>query len=141
MKLGIRFYISWILSAMGMFILFYLWHGVFLNDFKRLTFPLSWFVTFAAFTYLILGAGMFLLFEAQIMKRIYNFFFRALLCGLIAGISLFMIVTVLNFSLTTTLSVQHLMVDCIWQICEQTGGALFIFACKVLIPDPKVQNL
>ena len=41
MNLGIRFFISWILTALVMFTLFYYWHGVILNDFKRLNFPLT----------------------------------------------------------------------------------------------------
>ena len=67
MKLGLRFFLSWILSAVSMFILFYLWHGVFLNDFKRIQFPLTWFVTFAAFSYLIIAAGMYFFFESRIL--------------------------------------------------------------------------
>lgn len=136
MKLGIRFFASWILSALTMFILFYVWHGVFLNDFKRIQFPLAWFVTFAAFTYLIFGAGIYFLFESQIMKWFENPFLRAVVCGVIAGFSLFMIATIVNISLTKHLSKQHLLVDCIWQMTEQCMGALTVVAMKYLIREP-----
>jgi hypothetical protein len=83
-----------------MFSLFYTWHGVFLNDFKRIHFPMGWFVTFAAVTYLILGAVIYLFFESDLMRKIYNLFIRGLVCGAVAGLALFMITTIINISLT-----------------------------------------
>jgi hypothetical protein len=140
MKIGIRFFLSWIISAVTMFALFYAWHGIFLNDFKRIQFPLSWFVTFAALSYLIMGAGIYFLYESQIMKRIQNLHIRGLVCGFISGFSLFMIATVVNISLTKHLSVQHLMVDCIWQISEQTVGLAVVVLLKIFIRDPHLQD-
>jgi hypothetical protein len=140
MKLGLRFFLSWIFSSIVMFTLFYVWHGVFLNDFKRIQFPLSWFVTFAALTYLILGAGIYFLYENHLMKKIRNFFIRGLLCGLIAGFSLFMIATIVNISLTRHLSVQHLMIDSIWQISEQIVGTMVIVLFKMIIHEPQAEH-
>lgn len=141
MKLNLRFFISWIISALVMFSLFYAWHGIFLNDFKRIKFPLSWFMMFAALTYLIFGAGIYLLFESQILKNIRNTFMRGLTCGVIAGFSLFMIATVVNISLTKHLSMQHLIVDCSWQMAEQTFGAMVVVGLKYIIRDPIPQHL
>lgn len=135
MKLSIRFYISWISSAIVMFALFYFWHGIFLNDLKRIQFPLTWFVSFAALTYLIFGAAIYFLFEARIMKTFRNFFIRGLLCGIIAGFSLFMMATVVNISLTGHLSLQHLLIDCVWQITEQIIGAMVIVVFKIAIHE------
>lgn len=140
MKTGLRFYLSWILSAIVMFTLFYVWHGIFLNDFKRIQFPLSWFVTFAAFTYLIFGAGIYFLYESRLMKQVRNFIVRGLICGVIAGFSLFMMATIVNISLTRHLSVQHLSIDCIWQITEQTLGAFVVVLFKVIIHEPHVEH-
>jgi hypothetical protein len=140
MKIGIRFFLSWIVSAVVMFILFYTWHGIFLNDFKRIQFPLSWFVTFAALTYLIFGAGMYMLFEARAMKRFRNFFVRGIICGIIAGFSLFMIATIVNISLTRHLSVQHLMIDCIWQMTEQVVGAMVVVIFKIAIHEHQAEH-
>ena len=141
MKINVRFYVSWLLSALVMFILFYLWHGVFLNDFQRLNFPLTWFVTFAAITYLLFGAGIYLLYESSIMKKVNNLFVRALICGLIAGFSLFMIATIVNISLTKHLSMQHLMVDCIWQITEQIMGAMVVVLVRGFIHDRQAEPI
>lgn len=140
MKLGIRFFLSWLVSAVVMFTLFYIWHGIFLNDFKRIQFPLSWFVTFAALTYLIFGAGIYMLFESRAMKRFRNFFVRGILCGIIAGFSLFMIATIVNISLTKHLSVQHLMIDCIWQMTEQIVGAMVVVIFKIAIHEHQVEH-
>src|SRR5688572_19098008 len=141
MKLGLRFFLSWIFSAIVMFTLFYVWHGIFLNDFKRIQFPLGWFVSFAALTYLIFGAVIYFLYEAEIMKRIRSFFARGLVVGVIAGFSLFMIATIVNISLTKHLSMQHLMMDCIWQISEQIVGAMVVVLYKIVIHEPQPEQI
>jgi hypothetical protein len=141
MKLGLRFYLSWILSAVTMFTLFYVWHGVFLNDFKRIQFPLSWFMVFAALSYLIFGAGIYFLYESSIMKKIENIYLRGLACGLLSGFCLLMIATVVNISLTKHLSMDHLLVDCIWQMSEQTIGAMVLVALKVFVREPQFDEV
>lgn len=141
MKLGVRFYLSWILSAITMFVLFYLWHGVFLNDFKRVQFPISWLITFAVFTYLILGAGTYFLYESRLMKSFRNFILRGIICGGLAGLSLFMIATIVNLSLTRHLSIQHLMIDCTWQIVEQISGSMVIVLFKIFIHEPLEEHI
>lgn len=140
MTFNFRFFISWILSAVVMFTLFYVWHGYFLNDFKRINFPIVWFVTFAAITYLIFGAGIYFLYESQLFKSIRNFITRGLVCGVIAGFSLFMISTIVNISLTKHLTINHLMIDCAWQMAEQTIGALVVVAFKIFIHEPNHEN-
>lgn len=141
MKIGIRFFASWILSSIVMFTLFYVWHGIFLNDFKRIQFPMSWFITFAAISYLLFGAGMYFLFESHIMKKLENIFLRAIVCGIIAGFSLLMIATVINISITKHLSAQHLLMDGIWQIGEQTVGAMVVLVLKMVIREPQFDHL
>lgn len=134
-KFGLRFFLSWITSACVMFGLFYTWHGIFLNDLKRIQFPFTWFILFAACTYLIFGAGMYLLYESFLLKKIPNFLYRGLVCGVIAGFSLFMIATVVNISLTGHLSMKHLMMDCTWQIAEQVMGAMVVVFFKLSIRE------
>lgn len=141
MKFGIRFFLSWIFSAATMFTLFYIWHGMFLNDFKRIQFPLTWFVTFAACTYLIVGAGLYILFESSLMRKIRNFVSRGVVCGVLAGFTLFMVATVVNISLTSHLSKQHLLIDCIWQIAEQLAGGLVVVFFKVLIREHQPESI
>lgn len=140
MKLGLRFFLSWILSAIVMFTLFYVWHGVFLNDFKRMQFPLSWFITFAALTYLFFGAGIYFLFESRLLKKIRNFLVRGMICGVIAGFSLFMVATIIHISLTNSLSMGHLLMNCAWQISEQVIGTMVIVLFKVVIYEPQPEH-
>jgi hypothetical protein len=140
MKIGSRFFLSWIFSAVVMFTLFYIWHGIFLNDFKRIQFPISWFITFATLIYLIFGAGIYFLYEAQIMKKFDNFFLRGIITGLVAGFVLFMIATVVNISLTKNLSMKHLMVNCVWQMTEQTIGAIVVALFKVFVREPHLEE-
>lgn len=140
MKITLRFLLSWITSAIVMFTLFFVWHGVFLNDFKRIQFPLTWFVPFAAVTYLLFGAGIYFLYESHLMKKVTNLFTRGVICGLIGGFSLFMMATIVNFSLTRNLSIQHLMMDCVWQMTEQVIGGLVIVLYKIFIHEPHPEH-
>ena len=140
MKFGLRFYLSWITAAVIMFVLFYTWHGVFLNDFKRIHFPMGWFVTFAAITYLILGAVIYLVYESELLRKIQNIFIRGLVCGAGSGFALFMVTTIINISLTRNQSIQHLMTDCIWQIFEQIVGAMMLTLLKIFIQEPMQEN-
>lgn len=78
---------------------------------------------------------MFFLFESSLLKYFHNFFVRGIVTGIVGGISLFMIVTVINISLTKDLNPTHLLVDCMWQIAEQTVGAIILVLFKILIRD------
>ena len=59
-----RFFISWILAAVVMFSLSYLWHGVFLNDFSRLNYPKQVFFVIAIVVYLFISLGISLVFPS-----------------------------------------------------------------------------
>jgi len=141
MKFGLRFFLSWLLTSLVMFSLFYVWHGLFLNDFKRIQFPLFWFQVFAAVTYLLFGIALFLLFESHLLKKISNLFLRGLVSGLILGFTAFMVASIVNISLTKHLSMQHLMIDCVWQMVEQVIGAMVIVLLKILIHEPQPERV
>jgi len=141
MKLGLRFYLSWLLSSLVMFTLFYVWHGVFLNDFKRIQFPLFWFQLFAAFTYLLFGIALYLIFESALLKKVRNVFVRGVVSGFVLGFTAFMVASIVNISLTRHLSMQHMMIDCIWQMIEQVIGAMVIVLLKLLIHEPQVERI
>lgn len=141
MKFGLRFFLSWLISALVMFALFFLWHGVFLNDFKRIQFPLFWFQVFAAFTYLLFGIALYLLFESSLMKKVRNLALRGVVSGFILGFTVFMVASIVNISLTRHLSINHLMVDCVWQIAEQIIGGMVLVLLKVLIHEPQAEHI
>lgn len=141
MKLSVRFFISWFSSAVVMFLLFYWWHGVFLNDFHRLTFPLNSFLTGAAIVYLVYAAGIYILYESTFLKAVKNFFLRGIFCGLTAGFFLFVIITIFNFSFGGRLSFQYLVIDFLWQITEQIVGAMVIVLCKGFIHEHQTEPI
>ncbi len=140
MKIGLRFYLSWLLSSIVMFTLFYVWHGVFLNDFKRIQFPLFWFQMFAAFTYLLFGIALYLIFESPLLKKVRNVFVRGVVSGFVLGFTAFMVASIVNISLTRHLSMQHLMIDCVWQMVEQIIGGMVIVLLKLLIHEPQPER-
>ena len=132
-RFGSSFFIGWIVSSGGMFSLFYTWHGIFLNDFIRIQFPLSWFILFAAVTYLLLGFGMSVLLDSRLLHQVHSIFFKTLLTGIISGLSLFMAATVVHISLTKELSMTHVLIDSSWQIFEQCTGAFLIYLSRILV--------
>jgi len=140
MKFGLRFFLSWLLASVVMFVLFYLWHGVFLNDFKRIQFPLLWLEVFAAFTYLILGAAIYFLFESHLLKHVKNLFLRGVICGIVLGFTIFMVASIVNISLTRHLSMQHLMIDSVWQMAEQVVGSMVVVVLKLVIHEPMAER-
>lgn len=135
MKLNLRFFVSWILGAIIMYALFYVWHGIFLNDFKKLSFPLSWLLIFTSIAYITISFVTFSVYESKPMKNVYNFFVRGLLSGALVGFIIFIISTVVTISISRNLSPEHLMLDCVWQISEQTVGGMVMALAKVFIVD------
>ncbi|MGZ4043499.1 MAG: hypothetical protein ACXVO9_09870, partial [Bacteroidia bacterium] len=66
---------------------------------------------------------------------------RGLICGIIAGFSFFMIATIVNISITKNLSKAHLLVDCVWQMAEQTCGTMVIVILKLIIRERVVEEI
>jgi hypothetical protein len=136
MRFTLRFFISWIVGAVAMYSAFYIWHGVFLNDFKQIQFPFIWFVSLSAFAYLVISYILYRVFETNILRKIDGIFMRGLVSGLVVGISLFAIMTVLHISFTKNMTSTYLMADFVWQILEQTIGAMVIVLGKAFIYEP-----
>lgn len=136
MRYTLRFYLSWIIGAIAMYVAFYVWHGVILNDFKQIQFPMVWFVLLSAFAYLIISYVLYRVFETKILSFFDNIIFRGFLAALIVGVSLFAIMTVLHISFTKNMTSTYLITDFFWQIIEQSIGTLFIVLGKQFIFEP-----
>ena len=54
-----RFLTSWLLTAALMFGMFYWWHGVFLNDFAKVSFPLEQYLGLLVLVYLIVALVLY----------------------------------------------------------------------------------
>ncbi|MGE0568009.1 MAG: hypothetical protein AB7O73_08665 [Bacteroidia bacterium] len=135
MKFNTRFYISWIFAAILMYALFYTWHGVFLNDFKKINFPITWLIVFTSVAYITISFVLYLVFESKPLKNIYSFFVRGIVSGAVTGAIIFMVSIVVTISISKSLSPKHLMLDFTWQMIEQIIGGLLLATIKVFVPD------
>lgn len=140
MKLNTRFFVSWILGSVLMYTLFYTWHGVFLNDFKKISFPFTWLIIFTSIAYITISFLLYAVYESKPMKNIYNFFIRGIFSGLLVGFVIFVVSTVVTISISRNLSAQHLMLDCVWQMVEQTLGGLLLGLVKMFVVDHRTEE-
>ena len=62
----------------------YLWHGVFLNDFIKISYPVDVFLTIAALVYL--GIGLCITILTYVGKKVKDSFKYGMLVGAIAGV-------------------------------------------------------
>lgn len=139
-----RFFISWIASTIVMFILFYVWHGIFLTDFSRLTYPKEIFLVFAAFVYLIIGFVAAKAIDIKLLEK--HFKRKPLIKGVVSGAAigfgLFIVSTVIGVSFSTGSKIENLLLDGCWQVIEQgIGGVVvgiahfFVFDSSAAIED------
>jgi hypothetical protein len=133
-----RFNISWIGSSLVMFALSYIWHGLFLTDFSRLSYPKELFLVFAAFVYLIIG---FVMAKAIDVKLLENHFKRkpiikGAVTGAALGFTLFIISTVVGVSFSTGSKLENLLLDVCWQVIEQSVGGVAVGLAHFFIFDP-----
>jgi hypothetical protein len=136
MRFTLRFFISWIVAAVAMYVAFYVWHGIFLNDFKQIQFPMTWFMVLSSFAYLVISYITYRVFETAILSKVYSNILRGLISALMVGTSLFAIMTVLHIGFTKNVTSTYLMADFCWQIIEQSIGAMVIVICKAVIYEP-----
>src|SRR5688572_17885466 len=92
-----RFFISWLVSSIVMFVLSYVWHGILVIDFNIFfnNIPFSVFLTFAAFSYLGLGAFVAKVFTIEYFtKYTRHLFLRGLIVGAVCGFVIFVLTLV-----------------------------------------------
>jgi hypothetical protein len=108
-----------------MFSLSYFWHGILLNDFKKIGYSKEIFFPFLILLYLILGLGNAFFYSLFYDKKAP--LMRGLLIGLSIGFTVFLLVFVLGTSLTgLSVNSLHVSVDFVWQLFEQSSGSLLI---------------
>jgi H+/Cl- antiporter ClcA len=121
-----RFFIAWIVSSLAMFVLFYIWHGAFLNDFSRLNYPKEIFLIIAGLTYVFIGFVVVRFYETKLLEKL--FFHKPLLKGVVkgalCGFIFFLIATVVGVSFNTGSDLKNMALDLAWQLFEQGIGGL-----------------
>ena len=136
-----RFFISWLTASALMFFISYVWHGIFLTDYSRLSYPKEIFLIFAAFVYLIIG---FVVSKAIDSKTLETHFkrkpiLRGLISGSVCGLAFFLIATVIGVSFSTALNVKNLLLDVTWQMVEQAIGGIVVGIVHIFVFDPSAQ--
>ena len=122
-----RFFLSWILGSIVMFSLSYLWHGVFLNDLQRLSYPKEIFLTGSVITYLILGFLVTKIYQMKFPQVIARKpIVRGLISGACLGIATYIVALVIGVSFNNEMKVEYIMFDILWQTVEQTFGGITV---------------
>lgn len=134
-----RFFISCIASSLVMFVLSYVWHGMVLTDFSRLSYPRELFFIFAALVYVIIGFVVTKAFEFKFLETRFRRkpIIRGALAGAMCGLAFFLIVTVLGVSFETGSKIQNLVLDVSWQTVEQTLGGIVVGLAHIFVFDPQ----
>ncbi len=137
MLYSFRFYVSWIIAAVFMYVAFYFWHGVFLNDLNRISFSKALFLGLAALIYLVISFVLYRTYESKLLEKyISQPLLRGVVSGVFIGFILFALVTVLGISFTKNINLTYILADCAWQIVEQIIGGVIIGFGKIFIFEP-----
>jgi hypothetical protein len=105
-----------------MYGLSYIWHGMVLNDFLKLSYPKDLFLSLAAVVYF--GVALFITVLTYMLKRIKDSFKWGIAIGASVGIFMYAIALLLGLSFNTQIDLTHLAVDVAWQTFEQGMGGL-----------------
>ncbi len=142
MLYSVRFYISWIVSAIIMYAAFYVWHGLFLTDLNRIEFSKTLFFILAALVYLAVSFVLYRTYESKLLAKYFpQPIFRGIISGVMLGFLLFAVITVLGISFTKNVNMTYILVDCVWQITEQILGGIIIGLGKVMIFEPSPEMI
>lgn len=118
----VRFFSGWIISGVVMFSLSYLWHGIALNDFERLTYPRTTFLTLSILVYL--GISLSLTALLSFIQVNVRPLFKGIFLGMALGVFIFLIAFVLGISFNSTPKLAYIALDIAWQVFEQGLGGL-----------------
>ncbi len=122
-KADSKFFVSWMVCSSTMFILFYFWHGMVLNDFSYMAYSKAPFLVTSVAIYLVIG--MLITFLTYALKKIKNSFKYGLTVGAAVGVLVYMvIVLLLGLSFYPQVEFKIVAFDLGWQVVEQSAGGL-----------------
>lgn len=99
----------------------YTWHGIFLNDLSRVSYPKDFFLFFVAVVYFVIA--FILTFLTHFLNQLVsNKSQRGALIGMPMGLFIYLIAFVFGISFYSNPSMKHILLDCSWQIIEQGIG-------------------
>ncbi len=129
MLLRRRILLPWLFSAVVMYALSFLWHGVALTDLQELRIPLPLYLALSGLVYVVLGLVITIGVHQSIMhewislKR--GFPLMSMLLGAAVGFVVYLLVFILGMSFASR-EVVHIVVDILWQMLEQGLGGLMV---------------
>ena len=120
-----------------MFMLSYVWHGIFLTDFSRLSYPKEIFLIFACFVYLIIGFVVAKAIDINMLDKHFKRkpILRGAIVGAALGFSFFIISAVIGVSFSTGSKIENLLLDVSWQVIEQCFGGMVVGVVHILVFD------
>lgn len=145
-RYGKRFLIGWLLSAVGMFGISYVWHGMVLTDYMSISFPITVYLVMASIAYLVIG---FLLSRAYIIPYFDRISRHPLLRGPAVGFATGIFVYVVAMAIqtvnhkyggivtfNTNLDMKFILMDLTWQGIEQAFGGLVVGFVYMFVFEP-----
>lgn len=124
-----KFLLGWILSSAVMYGFSYLWHAFLLTDLKDIEYPLPLFLTLAAVAYLFIGGLIYWSFNYLVDNKLMEFDtkipFKSLVLGGVVGLLVFLVLFLFGLNFNTH-GLEHLLVDLVWQVFEQSMGGLVV---------------
>ena len=125
-----------------MYGLSYLWHGVFLNDYRIMHFPQGLFMVAAAIVYLFVGLLITRFFISKLLDRFTRHpLLRGMITGFGCGVIVYLTVLVAGVSFSRDASMQDLLLDLVWQPFEQTLGGALVGLVYMLVYEPIPEKL
>ena len=121
----------WAISSVVMFLLSYLWHGVLLNDYVNIKYPMWMYFLMASIIYVVI---VFILTYLHQFTTINKIKYKGLLMGALLGFFIYLIAFVLGVSYNPH-SIEHTVVDFLWQMAEQGIGGMTVGAALRFVTD------
>lgn len=110
-----------------MFACSYVWHGLVLNDYALITYPMGIYLISAGVVYLVIGFLLNRIFVAEFIDRFSEkVIARGLLSGVTLGVLVYMIALVVGVTFTKGLDPKYMLLDVLWQAIEQSVGGLIV---------------
>ena len=131
------FIVSWLSCTVIMYGLSFLWHGVLLNDYVHIKYPLWLYFLLAGVVYLFIGLMLTYLYHYTHSHKMQ---YKGAMMGACLGFFIYLIAFVLGVSFNQN-SVHHIVVDFIWQMVEQgIGGSAVGFIFGFLTHMHKIEQ-
>lgn len=124
-----RILFPWLLSALVMMGISYVWHGLVLTDMADLQMDLWLYFCLTGLAYLLVGllltSGVHFLLAREWITLKAAFPVKAMMAGAVSGVGVYVIMFAFGLSFAGH-GIQHVVVDLLWQVVEQGIGGLMV---------------